>query len=149
MSLVTTILGGGIGNLVKEVVGSFKLDPEVKAKIDAAVVEHAHELEVLDRQYEARLLEAQTKESEIASANIRAEAAADSWMSKNSRPFFLFAGAVTIMANIWIPLISQLTVRPIQPLELGEWFYGTFTLGFGGYTYSRMTEKVERLRVKK
>jgi hypothetical protein len=149
MPLLETILGGGVGRLVKEVVGSFKLDPAVKAQIDAEVDARAHELAKIDREFEARLLDAQTKEAEIASANIRAEAAADSWMSKNSRPFFLFSGAVTIMANIWIPLISHLTSRPIQPLELGEWFYGTFTLGFGGYTYSRMTEKIERLRVKR
>jgi len=149
MPLLDTILGGGIGKIVKDVIGTFKLDPAVKAQIEAEVDARAHELAILDRQYETKLLEAQTKEAEIASANIRAEAAADSWMGKNSRPFFLFAGAVTIMANIWIPLISQLTARPIQPLELGEWFYGTFTLGFGGYTYSRMTEKIERLRIKR
>ena len=148
MGVLDSIIGGGVGKLVKDVIGSFRLDPAVKAQIEAEVDARGFELAKIDREFEAKLLAAQTREAEIASENIRAEAAADSWMSKNSRPFFLFAGAVTIMANIWIPLISHLTARPIQPLELGEWFYGTYTLGFGGYTYSRMNEKVTKLRVK-
>ena len=62
MALLETIFGGGIGKLVKDVVGTFKLTPEAKAEIDKQIEDHAFELAKLDRAYEAKLLDTQARE---------------------------------------------------------------------------------------
>lgn len=148
MGLLDTILGGGVGKMVKDVVGSFKLDPETKAKIDAAVEEHSHELAVLDKQYEAKLLEARQKEVEVAGANIRAEAASDSFISKNARPLFIFIGSIVIWANYLVAMIAGIAGRQYIPVEVPDIVFQIYILGFGGYVAGRSYEKVAKLRTR-
>ena len=137
---IQAIIGGSIGELFKKIVGSFKLDPETKAKVELALAENEFELRKIDAELASKL-------ADYASQNIRAEASSDSWLAKNARPFFIFGGGLTILANIWIPLISKFTLYPIAPLELSEWFYSIYGAGFLGYAYTRMMEKNTKLGV--
>ena len=123
------ILGGGVGKIFKDIVGTFKLDPETKAKIEAELENHRFEIAKLEMEYDAKVQEA-------ASRNIVAEASSASWLARNSRPFFVFMGGILIIANYLLPLVTQWTQYPMQPIALDEWFYATYSFGFGGYTYS-------------
>lgn len=59
---IGSILGGGILGQVKSIIGSFKLDPETKAKIDAAMDERADSIKVKEIELQARIQDAANAE---------------------------------------------------------------------------------------
>ena len=137
MGLLETIIGGGVGKLVKDVVGTFKLTPEAKAEIDKQIEEHAFELAKLDREYETKLLDVQAREIEAAGANIRAEAQSGDKYTSRARPTFLYIIETILACNyILFPLIG----RPALDLpEAAFWLFGSCMLGYSG---ARSWEKV-------
>lgn len=52
------IVGGGLGKLVKDVVGTFKLDPAVKAEIEAKIDERDAEFRAKEQEINFKLAEA-------------------------------------------------------------------------------------------
>jgi len=50
MSFLSQLLTGGLGKLVKDVVGTFKLDPEKKAELEAILDANEHEIKM--KEYE-------------------------------------------------------------------------------------------------
>lgn len=141
MGLLDSIFGGGIGKLFKDVVGSFKLSPEAKLELDRELASHEFELAKLDREYETKLLDAQSREIEAASANIRAEAANGDHYTSRARPTFLYVCNVILA---WNYIVSPLIGRP--PLEFPEplfWLFGSVMLGYIG---GRSWEKVSGMR---
>lgn len=141
MGLIDTVLGGGVGKFVQEVVGTFKLSPEARLEVEREIASRAHELAKLDLEMEAKV-------AEIASSNIRAEAASDSWLAKNSRPLFIFIGSITIWVNVLIPMISQISGRALPIIEIPEAAYWLYGSGFLGYVGSRSWEKTQKLHTK-
>ena len=131
MGLFNTLSGAlGLKDLILGVIDRLKLAPEEKAKVQLALAEQEHELKKMEAQLEARLADA-------AGANIRSEAASDGWLAKNSRPAFIFGAGMTIIANIWIPLVAQFTPKSVQMLTIPEPFYWLFGSGFLGYVGAR------------
>ena len=143
MGLLETIVGGGVGQLVKTVFGTFKLSPEAKAEIDKQLEDHKFELEKLDRQYESKLLDAQTKEIEAAGANISAEAQSGDKFTSRARPTFLYICYVILINNyMLVPWFNRQSVDFPEPLF---WLMGTVMTG---YVASRGWEKVMGMRGK-
>lgn len=140
MSLLSTILGGGVGKLVKEVVGTFKLSPEAKLEFERELAQREHELALKDRELDAKLLEAQAREIEAASANIRAEAANGDKYTSRARPTFLY---VCNFILAWNYVIAPLFGR--QPLDFPEplfWLFGSVMLGYvGARTWEKLGVK--------
>ena len=131
------ILGGGLGKLVKDVVGTFKLDPGVKAQIDAEVARNNHELAIKELEIQARIEEAHTKEIEAASGNIRAEAQSGDRYTSRARPSFIYVMLLILVCNyILFPFIHR---TPIDYPEALFWLFGSAILG---YTGARSWEKV-------
>lgn len=144
MSVLTTILGGGLKDLVLGVLDRIKLNPEKRAEVELKLAENAHELAKLEAAYETKLLEVQAKEVEIASSNIRAEAGADGYTSR-ARPTFLYiCNAILAWNYIAVPLFPGKT-----PIDLPEplfWLFGSVMLGYVG---ARTWEKVYKTEGKK
>ena len=55
---LASVLGGGILGEVKGIIGSFKLDPETKAKLEAAVDERADAIKLKELELDAKIQEA-------------------------------------------------------------------------------------------
>jgi len=137
------IFGGGLGKLVKEVVGSFKLDPAIKAQLDAEVDRNAHELRLKELEIQGRIEEAHAREIEAASKNIQAEAQSGDPYVIRSRPTFLYViYAVLIFNFIAIPLIRMINGSTnAVPLDLPTDLYVLFGAGYLGYSSWRSIDK--------
>lgn len=129
----------GLAKLVSTVLDKIKLDPSKKAEIELAMAQNEHELKKIEADLEARLAEA-------ASANIRAEVASNSWLSKNSRPMFLFIGSVAIWMNPIISMVAQLFGRTIPLIEIPPEIYWLYGSGFLGYVGARSFEKTWKMK---
>jgi hypothetical protein len=130
MALLDSIIGGGVGQLVKDVVGSFKLSPQAKAEFDAQIEERKFELAKMDSELESKL-------ADIASQNIRAEVASGDKFTSRARPLFLYTVNFILAWNyIAVPIFHQKPVDLPEPLF---WLFGSVMLGYVG---ARSWEKI-------
>ena len=131
MPLLETILGGGVGKLVKDVVGTFRLSPEAKLEFEKQIAENEFRLKQMDAELESKL-------ADTASANIRAEAGSGDKYTSRARPTFLY---IVDFILLWNYVISPIFRR--TPLDLPEplfWLFGSVMLG---YTGARTWEKLQ------
>lgn len=150
MGIWDALTGGkGIFGVVGEIIGKFKLDPETKAKLEAAVQEQAFELSKMDAQYREKALELDGKLAEQAGMTLRAEIASSGWLGRNWRPVTALGFGTAFVSNIWLPLLAQFSsrfasVKPVEiPLEITVLFGFAF-LGYGGL---RTWEKIAEARL--
>ncbi len=130
MPLLDSILSGGVGQLVKDVVGTFKLSPEAKAEFDAKAKENEFLLQQMDAQLESKL-------QDTAAANIQAEEKSGDKYTSRARPTFMYICELLILWNYAVvPLFKQAPVQLPDPLF---WLFGSAILG---YTGARTWEKV-------
>src|SRR6266568_1597173 len=126
---LTDILGGSILDGVAKIVGLFKVSPDV-------ALAHQAELEKIQADMQAKILDAANAEVQAASANIRADAASGDKFTQRARPSFMYICEVILLCNyILFPLLN----RP--PLDFPEplfWLFGSAILG---YTGARSWEK--------
>jgi hypothetical protein len=134
---LSTIFGGNLGQMFKDIVGTFKLSPEKKAEFQAIVDANAFALQAKEAEYQTKLLEVQSKEIETASANIRAEASSGDKFTSRARPSFMYMMIVIMGCNyIVFPLIGRPPILFPEPLF---WLFGSAILG---YTGARSWEKI-------
>ena len=142
------ILGGGLGQLVKDVVGTFKLSPEEKLKFEAAIQANAHEIQMKEYELTVKAMDAENKALEIASSNIRAEMATGDKYTARARPTFLYIFYCVVIFNyIFLPIAQMVGgygVQNLKLLEYPDWFYECFLAGFLGYTGVRTFEKYRK-----
>jgi hypothetical protein len=134
MAFLDAVLGGGVGQLVKDVVGTFKLSPETKAELDKQIEEHDFELKKLDVDVEARL-------ADIAGQNIRAEASSGDKYTSRARPTFLYVFCFIILWNYCaVPIFRQ---TPVQFPDSLMWLGGACVLGYtGARSWDKYAEKL-------
>ena len=142
---IATILGSGLGDMIKDVVGSFKLSPEKKAELQQVVDQNAHEIQMKEYELQVRTMDAESKAIEAASANIRAEAqSGDKWTSR-ARPTFLYLFYIILAFNfILVPIaqmIKGISLENLHPIEFPEIMWEVFVAGYLGYTGLRSWEK--------
>jgi len=124
------ILGGGLGKLVKDVVGTFKLSPEAKLEFEKQLAENDYKLKEMEATLESKLVD-------VAGQNIRAEATSGDRYTSRARPTFLYIVNLIILWNyVVVPLFRQMPVELPEPLF---WLFGSVMLG---YTGARTWEKV-------
>jgi Holin of 3TMs, for gene-transfer release len=143
MPLLDTIFGGGVGKLVKEVVGTFKLDPEKKAEFQAAVDANQAALALKELEIQGKIQDAISQEVASSAEIIKAEAQSQSWLPRNVRPLLLLLWGLLITLNFLIPLIAKVTGVVIEPLVLDPWVYRLTIIGYTGYVGFRTFEKIK------
>ena len=130
MPILDAIFGGGVGKLVKDVVGTFKLSPEAKMEFEKQIEEQKFELAKIDAELEGKLADA-------ASANIQAEAKSGDKYTSRARPTFLYIVEFILAWNyVVVPLFEQ---QPVQLPEPLFWLFGSCMLGYVG---ARSWEKI-------
>jgi hypothetical protein len=136
MPLLDQILGGNIGQVFKDVVGTFKLSPEDKAKFQAAIDENQKELQLAQLALESKAQDELAREVEAAGANIRSEAASGDKYTSRARPSFIYVMLAIMAANyIVFPLWGK---PPLAFPDALFWLFGSCMLG---YTGARSWEK--------
>ncbi len=136
MQLLDQILGGNIGQLFKDVVGTFKLSAEDKAKFQATIDENQTQIQLAQIALESKAQDTLARETEAASANIRAEAASGDKYTSRARPSFVYIMLVILSANyVVFPLAGK---APIAFPDALFWLFGSCMLG---YTGARTWEK--------
>jgi hypothetical protein len=140
MSIISELIGGGaggVGDLVKKVVGTFNLDPTVKAQLDAEIEAHQFELAKIDADLESKL-------ADIQGQNIRADAQSGDKFTSRARPAFLWMMTLAIgISCIIFPIINLIKSGQAAVLNIPEPFLNLFELGFLGYTGARTMEKIK------
>jgi hypothetical protein len=133
---IADLFGGSLTKGVGEIISKFKVDPTVKAQLEAAVQENAHELALKEAELNAKLLDLQGRELDIAGQNIRAETQSEDNYTKRARPTFLYIMELILVWNyIAVPLLGKV---PIEFPEALFWMFGSCMLG---YTGARTWEK--------
>jgi len=136
MPILDQLLGGGIGQIFKDVVGTFKLSPEDKAKFQATIDENQTQIQLAQLALESKAQETLARETEAAGANIRAEAASGDKYTSRARPSFLYVMLGILSANyVVFPLVGKTSL--VFPDAL-FWLFGSCMLG---YTGARTWEK--------
>ncbi|SRR6266576_2947675 len=136
MPLLDQIIGGGVGQLFKDVVGTFKLSPEEKAKFQATIDENQTSIKVAQIELESKAQDTLARETEAASANIRADAATGDKFTSRARPSFIYVMLGILVANyVVFPSIGK---PPIAFPDALFWLFGSCMLG---YTGARTWEK--------
>jgi hypothetical protein len=137
MPLLDQLLGGGVGQLFKDVVGTFKLSPEDKAKFQASIDENQTQVQLAQLTLEGKAQDALAREVEAASANIRAEATSGDKFTSRARPSFVYVMLAIMAANYVVFPLSGKT--PLVYPDALFWLFGSCMLG---YTGARTWEKV-------
>lgn len=141
MGLLESIVGGGVGKLVKDVVGTFRLTPEAKAEIDKQIEDHRFELEKLDREYDTKILDIQGKEIDAAREVVKAELATGDKYTSRARPTFVYVCLGVIVHNY---VVLSYMNRP--PIDFPDALFDTMTMILLGIVGGRSIEKVMRWR---
>ncbi|SRR6266849_1506964 len=136
MPLLDQLFSGGIGQAFKDIVGTFKLSPEDKAKFQAAIDENQKEIQLAQIALEAKAQDTVAREVEAASGNIRAEAATGDKFTSRARPSFLYIMQGILVCNyVVFPLLGKAALAFPDAIF---WLFGSCMLG---YTGARTWEK--------
>jgi hypothetical protein len=121
---IAEIIGGGFGKLFKDIVGSFKLDPTEKAKLEAAIDEREWQFKMAEQAANFKIAEEMTKQVSAQIEVNKLEAQGNLYQS-SWRP--------TVGYICCVGLLFQFFIRPIMswgssiygwpaapPLEMGD-----------------------------
>lgn len=143
MPILETLLGANLGQMFKDVVGTFKLSPEKKAEMQSLVDQNAAVLQQKQLDLEGKAQDALSAEVQSAAEVIKAEAQSQSWLPRNVRPLLLLLWGVAITFNVAVPIIARVWMPGLLPLQLDPWVYKLTAIGFTGYVTARTWEKVK------
>lgn len=106
------IVGGGLGSLVKDVVGSFKMDPTKKAELEAAISEHEWEFKFKELELNEKIEESITAQV-TAQIEVNKLEAQGNWYQSSWRP--------TVGYICCLGLLFEFFVRPIMAWGSSIW----------------------------
>jgi hypothetical protein len=152
MPILTEILGGGLGKLVKDVIGTFHLDPAQKLEFEKIISEHEHEIQMKEYELQVKAMEAENAMVAAQKDIIVAEMAQTDNFTKRARPMIVYAGLAAIfLAHIILPYIVWFTKQTVPPIELPEDFWyvwgGVCSIWFVGRTFERMGTRTKAVKV--
>jgi hypothetical protein len=142
MPTLETILGANLGQVFKDVVGTFHLSPEKKAELQELADQNAAALQQKQLELESKAQDAINSEVTASAEVIKAEAQSQSWLPRNVRPLLLLLWGVAITFNLVVPIVARLWLPAIVPLQLDPWVYKLVAIGFTGYVSARTVEKM-------
>ncbi len=136
MPLLDQILGGGVGQFVSGLIDKFHMSPEDKAKFQAAIDANQKEIQLAQIALESKAQDTLARETEAASANIRADAATGDKFTSRARPSFIYVMLGILVANyVVFPILARPAIAFPDALF---WLFGSCMLG---YTGARSWEK--------
>lgn len=143
MNWLAQILGGGVGQLFKDIVGSFKLSPEKEAELLKLAEENKQALLLKQAELEKLAEEARIREIEAASRNIVSEASSGDKFTSRARPMFMYVVNVILVWNyIAVPMFKGTPLVLPEPLF---WLFGSCVLGYtGARTWEKLGSSIKK-----
>jgi hypothetical protein len=124
MSILTEIIGGGLGQLVKDIIGQFKLSPEKKAELEKAIEDNEQAIRMKEYELTVKAMEAESTLVDAQKAIIVAEMGQTDNYTKRARPTMVYAGLLAIfLAHIILPYISWFTKTTVPAIVLPTDFW--------------------------
>lgn len=137
MPLLDQLFAGGIGTAFKDIVGTFKLSPEDKAKFQAAIDENQTQVQLAQIALETKAQDAVTTETAAALDAYKAEQTTDDGYTKHWRPTFGYMVELLILWNYAIvPLLGRTPV--VIPDRLFEMFGALLLVAIGGRSFEKI-----------
>lgn len=127
----------GLGEIFKDVVGTFKADPNKTLEFQQAIDANKTAISAKQLELEEKLQDELAAEVNAASANIRADAASGDKYTSRARPSFIYVMLAVLLFNyVALPLMH------IEPRMLPDGLYWLFGSCMLGYTGARTWEKL-------
>jgi hypothetical protein len=140
---LASILGSNLGEVVKDVVGTFKLSPEKKAELQAEVDKNAHEIAVKEYELQVKLEDSVQSLIDAQKSIIVAEMQQADTFTKRARPMMVYAGLLFIFLNhVILPYISYFVGKNVPPIVLPDQFWWAWTGVCGIWMIGRSAEKM-------
>ena len=133
---IEQILGGSLGQAVKDIVGAFKLDPTVKAQLEAQIEQNQDLLIQKQMEFDAKL-------NDVAGANIRAEEQSGDKYTMRARPSVIWVGLGVIVFNFC--LMNFLKRWGFAPMDLPDAFWWTWGTVVTGYVFNRSAQEIMKM----
>jgi hypothetical protein len=144
MSILTEIIGGGLGQLVKDIIGQFKLSPEKKAELEAAVEANDQAIRMKEFELTVRAMDAEAAVVDAQKAIIVAEMNQSDPYTKRARPTIVYAGLLAIfLVNVILPYVSYFTKAVVPPISLPADFWYVWGGVCGIWIVGRSYERVK------
>ena len=139
MGLWDKIFGGaGVLDGVNKIIGKFKLDPEVKAKLEAELRANELEFKKLELELESKIADYQAREIEAAVGVLKTEAGSDDRFTRRWRPAFGYMCTVLLFWNYAIvPVFKQTPVA--LPDALFQLFAAYLLMAVGSRSWEKIT----------
>ena len=131
---ITDLLTGGVGTLIKDVVGTFKLSPAAQLEFETKLEEHKFELAKVEAELEAKMVD-------VAGQNIRAETTSSDRFTSRARPTFLYIVEAILAYNY---IIAPIFKR--DPVTLPGDLLVLFGVCITGYVAGRSFEKMKGMQ---
>lgn len=138
MPSIADILGGGLGELVKDIVGSFKLDPQVKAQVEEQIEAHQDELQEKEMELNAQL-------NATAGENIRVEQQSNDKYVTRARPSWAWGGLGIIAWNYCVMPFLHACGLNAAPIVLPDAFWWTVGTVVTGYVFNRTAQEIMQM----
>lgn len=132
-----TFLGQNLGQIISDIIGKFKADPNKVIEMQEMVAQNASVIEQKQLELQGKLEDGLAVEVNSAAANIQAEAKSDRYTAR-ARPTFLYIVEAILGFN-WI--VCPLSHGMFVPLPLDPNVLKLFGLCITGYTAFRSFDK--------
>ena len=136
------LLGEGLGASFKKIVGSFKLDPALKAQFQAAIEGHSFEIQKLESEYDAKLLDHETTLIKEVNATMREEAKSEHWLQWSWRPIVGYTFSAVIINNYI--LLPYFATKGLQAIVIPGEVWSAMLVILGVAAGTRGWEKITR-----
>lgn len=121
---IGSLLGGGLADTIKAVVGTFRLSPEKKAELEAAISENEHLIRMKEYELQVRGMKMEAATIDAQKSIIVAEMQQSDAYTKRARPTIVYAGLLAIfLAHIIMPYISHFTRNTVPNISLPTDFW--------------------------
>ena len=121
---LASLLGGGLAETFKSIVGTFKLSPEKKAEIEAAISENEYLIRMKEYELQVRGMDMEAATIDAQKSIIVAEMQQSDAYTKRARPTIVYAGLLAIfLAHIIMPYISHFTRNTVPDISLPTDFW--------------------------
>ena len=131
------LLGGSLGTMFKDIVGSFKADPTEIVKFQELIEQNKSVLDQKQLELGTKALDVEAQLNETAGRNIRADAdSGDAWV-RRARPSVVWMGNVVLM---WNYIVAPLFGRP--PVSFPDAFWWTWGTVVTGYVFARTADRI-------
>jgi len=132
---IQDVLGASLGDVIKGIIGEFRVTPDVKAQLEAQLAEKQIELAEREQDLNAKL-------NDIAGQNIRAEQQSGDKYVTRARPSWAWGGLAVIIYNYCVmPVLGHWGVGS-GPVLLPDAFWWTVGTVVTGYVFNRTAQEI-------